>query len=194
MKKLLFLLTLSFCSLAAWAYSFSAVSPTGQTLYYNITSSTVPLTVEVANELGTSPYYTTKPTGNLTIPSSVTYSGNTYSVTTIGNYAFSGCNGLTSVIIPNTVISIGINAFYNCSSLSSVTIPSSVTSIGSYAFAYCSNLANVTIPDLVTEIAANTFYHCDGLSSIFLPNSLTFIGNASITYLRISADPITVST
>ena len=173
---------MSFCSLAAWAYSFSAVSPTGQTLYYNITSSTVPLTVEVANEFGTSPYYTTKPTGNLTIPSSVTYSGNTYSVTTIGNYAFSGCNGLTSVIIPNTVISIGINAFYNCSSLSSVTIPSSVTSIGSYAFAYCSNLANVTIPDLVTEIAANTFYHCDGLSSISLPNSLTFIGNASFAY------------
>ena len=65
-------------------------------------------------------------------------------VTSIGDYAFGGCRGLTSVTIPSSVTSIGSGAFNYCSSLTSVTIPSSVTSIGDYAFGDCSNLINVT--------------------------------------------------
>ena len=66
------------------------------------------------------------------------------SVTNIGNSAFYGCSGLTSVTIGNGVTSIGKNAFYGCSGLTSVTIGNGVTSIGKNAFTNCTNLTSVT--------------------------------------------------
>lgn len=61
----------------------------------------------------------------------------------IGNHAFYGCTGLTSVTIPDSVTSIGNYAFYDCTGLTSVTIPSSVESIGSLAFSNCSQLKDI---------------------------------------------------
>ena len=78
------------------------------------------------------------------------------SVTSIGNYAFYGCFGLTSITIPNGVTSIGKGAFYGCKSLTSFTIPNSVTSIGDWAFIKCFRLTSVTVPSH-TEIADNAF-------------------------------------
>ncbi len=94
------------------------------------------------------------------IPS--TYEGKP--VTAIGKYAFRLCSDLTSVTIPDSVISIGDMAFLGCRSLTSVTIGNSVTSIGSSAFANCSNLQIVTIPDSVTSIGDNAFYDCESLT------------------------------
>ncbi|MDD3470126.1 MAG: leucine-rich repeat domain-containing protein [Thermoguttaceae bacterium] len=74
--------------------------------------------------------------GNIVIPSEV----DGLPVTSIGNEAFSGCSGLTSVTIPDGVTSIGDGAFFCCSGLTSVTIPNSVTSIGGCAFSDCPNL------------------------------------------------------
>jgi hypothetical protein len=68
------------------------------------------------------------------------------SVTSIEDFAFQFCFGLTSVTIGNSVTSIGNFAFYGCTGLTSVTIPDSVTSLGNYAFAYCSGLTRVNIP------------------------------------------------
>ena len=110
------------------------------------------------------------------IPESVTYDGSTYSVTSIGDYAFSGCRGLTSVIIPNSVTSIGERAFNNCNGLTSVTIPNSVMTIGKYAFCDCSGLPSMTIPNSVTSIGDVAFYYCTGLTSVNIPNSVTTIG------------------
>ncbi len=137
--------------------------------------------------------------GSVIIPSTVTYNGTTYSVTSIGDYAFSYCSGLTSVTIPNSVTSIGGSVFYGCSgltsvtignsvtsiggfefygcsALTSVTIGNSVTSIGGFAFAYCSALTSVTIGNSVTSIGVGAFHGCSGLTSVTIPNSVTSIG------------------
>ena len=98
--------------------------------------------------------------GLVVIPSSVTYNGTTYSVTSIGELAFAYCSSLTSVTIPNSVTSIEFGAFAYCSSLPSVTIGESVTNIGGYAFYGCSSLASVTIPNSVTSIGEEAFGEC----------------------------------
>lgn len=98
-------------------------------------------------------------------------------VTSLGEYCFYNCTGLTSVTIPNSVTSLGYACFYYCTGLTSVTIPSSVTSIGISCFAYCTRLTSVTIPNSVTSIGDACFYRCTGLTSITIPNSVTSLGN-----------------
>ena len=95
------------------------------------------------------------------IPSTVRYEGKEYSVTTIGHGAFSGCSGLTSVSIPNSVKTICDGAFSGCSGLTSVTIPNSVTTMGDGAFGYCSGLTSVTMPNSVKYIHESAFSDCN---------------------------------
>ncbi len=146
-------------------------------IYYNITSSSEPYTVEVTYK--GEDFYSAAYTGAVTIPESVTYDDKTYKVTRIGYEVFRGCNGLTSVTIPNTVTSIGDYALYGCNGLTSITIPNSVTSIGWGAFSGCSGLESVTIPNSVTIIGGNAFDSCNGLTSITIPNSVTSIGTGA---------------
>ncbi len=115
--------------------------------------------------------------GEIVIPSSVEYDGTEYSVTSIGSSAFSNCDGLTSVDIPNSVTSIGYEAFYGCTGLTSVNIPNSVTSIGYDAFYGCTGLTSVTIGNSVTSIGDEAFYGCTGLTSVTIGNSVTSIGD-----------------
>ena len=93
----------------------------------------------------------------------------------IGNYAFSDCSGLTSLILPSNVTSIGYSAFYGCIRLTSLTLPSSVTSIGSSAFEGCRSLTSLILPSSVTEIGSSAFSGCSGLTSLTLPSSVTSI-------------------
>ncbi len=98
-------------------------------------------------------------------------------VTCIGDYAFAGCNKLTSVNIPNSVISIGEYAFQDCESLTSIIIPNSVKSIGEGAFKRCIGLTLVSIPNTVTSIEAGTFFYCINLTLVTIPNSIKSIGD-----------------
>ena len=113
---------------------------------------------------------------SIKIPSNVESNGQTYTVTSIGDYAFWNCSGLTSVDIPDGVTSIGDYAFWNCSGLTSVDIPDSVTSIGNYAFSWCSGLTSVDIPDGVTSIGYYAFGGCSSLTEVTIPDSVTSIG------------------
>ena len=97
---------------------------------------------------------------SIIIPTTVSNSGTTYTVTSIGERAFELCSSLTSVTIPNSVTSIGNSAFYKCNSLTSITIPNSITSIGQYAFSSCGKLTSVTIGNNVTSIGERAFEYC----------------------------------
>ena len=165
----------------AQAYSFSATCPTGQTLYYNIINSAnhwVEITYPSSNGGSYWSLYI-KPTGNITLPSTVSDNGINYTVKRIGDHAFYYCDGMTgSLTIPNTVTSIGEYAFYACNGMTgSLTIPNSVTTIGESAFGYCSGLSgSLTIPNSVETIGTSAFYNCSGFSgSLNIPNSVTII-------------------
>ena len=124
-------------------------------IYYTKTSSSICSVTGVnATVIGN------KYEGNVSIPASVTYDEVTYNVTSIGERAFYGRSGLTSVTIGNSVTSIGPSAFYGCSGLTSVTIPKSVTSIGRNVFSRCSGLTSVTW---------NAVYYPDFSSPVYSP-------------------------
>ena len=179
-KHLLLTAAALMCVIEGYAYDFKVGG-----ICYNITSETNKTVGVTYNDKYSYSYnYYTKYEGSVTIPKSVTYNGTTYSVTSIGERAFYGCSGLTSVVIPNSVTSIGSMAFYDCSGLTSVTIPNSVTSIEGGAFYDCSGLTSVTIPNSVTSIGESAFSGCSGLTSVTIPNSVTSIG--SLAFLRCS--------
>ena len=143
-------------------------------IFYKKINSSI---VEVTYKGSYSDSYDDEYVGDIVIPSSVSYNGATYSVTSIGYWAFSYCTSLTSIEIPNSVTSIGERAFYCCVSLTSIEIPNSVTSIGNYAFASCTSLKSIEIPNSVTSIGNVAFESCRSLTSIEIPNSVTSIGD-----------------
>ena len=93
--------------------------------------------------------------------------------------AFTGCDSLTSIILPEGITSIGNKAFSRCSGLTSITLPSSLTSIGSHAFDSCDGLTSIDLSNCtsLTSIEQGAFSSCSNLTSITLPESLTSIGN-----------------
>ena len=104
----------------------------------------------------------------------------------IPNYAFGGCDGLTSVIIGTSVTSIGDSAFGGCSGLTSITIPDSVTSIGEWALSGCSSLTSATIGNGVTSIGNEAFQNCTKLKTIRISatNPPTFDSNVFDTSIE----------
>ncbi len=92
-----------------------------------------------------------------------------------GAAVFQGFTGITSIVIPDSVISIGVSTFSGCTSLAEIVIPDSVTSIGGSAFSGCTSLSKVDLPKTLTTIEAGTFRDCTSLKEIVIPDSVTEI-------------------
>ena len=133
-------------------------------IYYNVTGAN---TVEVTYRDQNYNYYS----GNITIPSTVTYAGKTYTVTAVGRMAFRQSPSLNAVTIPSTVTLIDYAAFNQCTALTSIVIPNSVTTLGEFCFMSCGNLANVTLSNQLTSIPRQCFTYCTALTSITIPGS-----------------------
>ncbi len=132
---------------------------------------------------------------NVIIPESVQYKGKAYTITEIGNNAFS-CSNLISVSIPNTITEIGDNAFLNCGNLNSVIIPTTLKRIGAGAFKKCKRLESIAIPNSVTIINDETFSDCIKLKTVDLPPNIKTIGyNAFCRCINLESIeiPITVT-
>ena len=166
------------CSLAVSGHDFEVDG-----IYYNITSSEGELTVSVTYRGNSSGQYK-EYSGKIIIPSMVTYHGDMYTVKYSGVSAFSACWGLTSVTLPESVMSLGAGAFRACSSLTTITLPAGVAGIAPYTFYDCINLVSINIPTSVRWIASSAFYNCESLSSITFPEELTEIGGSAFYKCR----------
>lgn len=172
-KTWLTTIVLLLCSLTVSAHSFEVDG-----IYYKITSST-DLTVAVTYK-GDSEVSYREYSGSITIPTTVTYGGLTYSVTSIGYKAFSWNKDLFSITIPESVTSIESFAFDLCRGLTSIAIPESVTSIGDHAFNECSALKNLTIGSSVSSIESSAFAGCIEIESIYALNTKAITCDGSI--------------
>ena len=159
--KLLLVLLLSMTNMVALAF---AVEVNGINYSFSGTKATVTSS-------------SSKYSGNVVIPKSVTYNGNTYSVTSIENYAFEGCSGLTGITIPNSVTSIGKSAFWGTAWYNNQ--PDGLVYAGKVAYKYKGTMpsnTSIVIEEGTLGIAASAFEDCGGLTSITIPNSVTSIG------------------
>ncbi|MBQ8702974.1 MAG: leucine-rich repeat domain-containing protein [Bacteroidales bacterium] len=157
------------------AYDFSAVAPSGQTLYYSITSTGA--VVVPPMEYGWNGY--AKPMGGLVIPDSVSHNGVTYAVDSIRYEAFYYCDSLSSVSVPATVTGMGRGAFSHCTRLASVSLPAGLTRLDSSVFGDCSGLTAIALPNGLVSIGDSAFHYCSGLLSITIPVGVTSIGDAA---------------
>lgn len=173
-----------FTNISAVNYDFSAVAPSGQTLYYKITDATnhyVKVTHPSSAYVNEN-YWNgfTQPTGDLTIPSTVEHENVTYTVTAIDEAAFLDCAGINGLTLPNTLVSIGWNAFRLCTGTTgTLTLPSSLTTIAPYAFGSCGFTGTLVIPSSLTSISQSAFQFCENFTALDLPNTLETIGHSA---------------
>lgn len=167
--KPIVLLALLVATMSAGAADFSAVAPSGQTIYYNIVAGGVQVVYPAASSTPSSGWVGyTKPTGALTIPATVTNGGTTYAVVAVDKFAFYNCTGLTSVVVPEGVTAVRASAIRGCTALTTVILPSTLDSLANYSLADCPALSTLTLHcSTPPATQANTFSN-DSLGAVTL--------------------------
>lgn len=146
----------------------------GTTIYYTATGSSA--TVIRGDE-----HYS----GDVIIPTTVSYDGKVFSVVAVGRFAFSECVDLTSITLPASLLSIEDYAFNGCTSLHSIVVPNSVTAIGVNAFDGCTDLVSVALSESLKSIEHSTFSKCRNLRAIDIPSSVRKIGDMAFNGCRL---------
>ena len=160
-KKVLFVVLALLASIGTFAQNVTPfVTPSGHTLYYILESNQGATDLVIFPPSNNWMGYA-KPSGDLIIPDSIDCGGQTgmLPVHYIGEKAFSQCDSLTSVTLPNTILGIDKQAFYDCDMLTNVNMPDSLRYIHHWAFGRCFNLTGpLVIPSKVTAIGYYSFY------------------------------------
>lgn len=168
-KHLIFSLLAMFASHSAKAAvgdTFTANTTEGVTMTFKIISEDN-LTVMVGDESASTDVSIDHTTaGSITIPSTVSNNGQTYTVTQLGFRAFYGCSNLTAVTIPSTVTSFGQAVFARCTSLTTVNIPEGITRLNDEMFWGCTSLSSITLPSSLSTINEGVFYNCSNLTTV----------------------------
>ena len=147
-------------------------------LQYNVISGTDVSVSKLGDNYGSA----CSTSGALIIPETVVYGSTTFTVKQIEEYGFNSCTNITSVTIPNSVVSLEYGAFYGCSAITTVDLGNSITTLGPTCFQNCSALQSITLPASLTTIGGSAFRFCLALSNLTIPNSVNTIGSAAFSY------------
>ena len=169
MKKKLYLGILIIC-LVSFCNRAQAQTFEMDGIYYSVIGADNTAVEVVSPETGTT--YE----GDIAIPASVFYGGETYWVTRIGDGAFQVCYNLTSIELPAGLTSIGKEAFRDCSGLTTIDFPAGLTSIEDEAFLRCGGLTAIELPAGLTSLGESVFEDCRGLTTMDLPAGLRSLG------------------
>ena len=173
----------------SYAYQFSSVAPSGQTLYYDIWWDGAHVTYQTL-EWDVPSYYSDL-SGDLIIPDSVQNNGTWYTVVAIDSGCFRGCTALTSVTIPTSMKLIGYDAFANCIGLITINYNADSCSLGwggwdgAYPcgiFEGCTNVTTINIGNDVRYVPAFLFYDCTGLQTMTVGRGVQYFNRDALPY------------
>ena len=129
-----------------------------------------------------------KYTGRVVVPSQISHNGYTYTVISVGENAFAGSDGLTSVQLPSTVRGLSSCAFLGCSGLRQVSLPENIKVFSSCTFTGCTSLQQITLPRHAEFVDTLTFYCCASLKSIVLPHRVRTVCQGALEHLPALTD------
>lgn len=120
--------------------------------------------------------------GDVIVPSTIEYEGETYTVTEVAENAFCRTTAVSSVKLPKTIKVIGSSAFKMCTELTSINIPEGVTIIGNQAFYSCRSIKELLLPSTIEEIGGAVFTSCVLLESMNIPGKCRSVGSDSFSW------------